>query len=502
MKTNSIFFLLLLTSSLAFSQAKSFKRGVGYGYHSVGDMNTASAGISWWYNWAPQPEAAIKNTYSNYNVDFTPMAWNAAGISGINTYVSQDNKVKYILGFNEPNFIGQANMTPSQAAAAWPALQAIADQYGLKLVSPAVNYCGNCVSENGTVYTNPFKWLDDFFTACPNCRVDYIALHWYGGGNSMTGYINDARKYGKPIWVTEFADWESTGVTAEVQKNYLAGTTNFLERDPAVFRYSWFIGRGPGATTYPYLDLYGPVSGTMTPLGQIYLDIPVYDSTKVSPVPGRIEAEEYYQQNGIFGELTKDVDGFMNIGYTDAGDWLKYKINVSTTGAYTLTSRYAGTAVGKFDVYVDDLKKGTVNTTNTSGWQNWATATTTLNMNAGEHILKLQVVTSGFNLNWINFTALTTGLNESNLQTLDATVYPNPVAGKRFKITLNSYCSDDISVQLIDLTGKIVYENKIGKLNGTEIDVNLENMNDIRKGIYNLTVRSKEGFLNRKIVLL
>src|SRR5450759_90634 len=256
MKPYALLILFLFTALQLSCQVKSSKRGVSYGSHSAADMNTASSGISWWYNWAAQPDADIRTNYSVYNVDFVPQAWNAAGISGVDAWVSQDPKVKYILGFNEPNFIDQANMTPSQAAAAWPQLQAVADHYGLKLISPAVNYCGSCVYENGTTYTNPFTWLDDFFTACKGCRVDYIALHWYGGGNSMAGYIEDARKYGKPIWVTEFADWES-GITAENQKSYLAGTVNFLERDPDVFRYSWFIGRGGGANVYPYIDLYG-----------------------------------------------------------------------------------------------------------------------------------------------------------------------------------------------------------------------------------------------------
>jgi hypothetical protein len=501
MKTYFLLFIFSIFSSLIYSQQKSFKRGVAYGHHSAADLNTASAVISWWYNWSSQPDYDIQTNYADYNVDFVPQAWNAAGISGINSWVSQDNKVKYILGFNEPNFIQQANMTPLQAAAAWPQLQAIADQYGLKLVSPAVNYCGNCVSENGTVYTNPFKWLDDFFAACPTCRVDYIALHWYGGGNSMSGYINDARKYGKPIWVTEFADWENTGVTAEIQKNYLAGTTNFLERDPDVFRYSWFIGRSSGgAATYPYLDLYG-LYGKMTALGQIYLDIPVYDSTSIFQIPGRIEAEEYYKQSGLFGELTQDVDGFMNIGYTDAGDWLKYKISVTKSGTYTITSRYAGTATGSYNIYIDDVYTTTVNTTNTSGWQTWASVLNTVNLTAGEHMLKLLIVAKGFNLNWLSITEGAAGINEMSLNQLDATVYPNPVIDKKFKVTFKSFCSNDITIQILDLSGKVVYSYKIEKLNGKDIEIDLNSIKDISNGIYNLSIKSREGYMNKKIAI-
>ncbi len=500
MKTHAFLFLFIITISSTSGQQKSYKRGVAYGYHSAADMDAASVGISWWYNWAAQPDAAIQSTYSNYNVDFTPQAWNAPGINGVSSWVAQDDKVKYLLGFNEPNFKSQANMTPSQAAAAWPQLQAIADLHGLKLVSPAVNYCGDCVEENGIVYNNPFKWLDDFFTACVGCRVDYIALHWYGGGNSMTGYIDDARKYGKPIWVTEFANWDNA-VTPESQKSYLAGTTNFLERDPDVFRYSWFIGRtSGGVTAYPYLDLYGS-NGTMSELGQIYLDIPVYDSLMVYQIPGRIEAEEYYKQSGIFSELTNDADGFMNIGYTSAGDWLKYKINVTESGIYTLTSRYAGTSAGSFDIYIDDIKKGTVYTTNTSGWQNWASVLTQLNLAAGVHILKLQVVTQGFNLNWLDISRGATGINEVPKLHLEAEVYPNPVIDKKFKISFNSNWSGKVNIRILDLTGKVVYSYKIDKLTNRSIEIDLSQINNMNKGIYNLSITGKEGCMNRKISL-
>jgi hypothetical protein len=494
-----MFLLFMAITAFLYSQNKSYKRGVGYGYHSVADMNTASKGISWWYNWAAQPDVAIRNTYADYNVDFTPQAWNAAEINGVSTWVSQDDKIKYLLGFNEPNFKAQANMTPTQAAAAWPQLQAIADQYDLKLVSPAVNYCGDCVSENGKVYYSPFDWLDDFFASCAGCRVDFIALHWYGGGNSMTGYIDDARKYGKPIWITEFANWEA-GVTPAGQKSYLAGTTNFLERDPDVYRYSWFIGRGPGENTYPYIDLYG-ANGEMTDLGQLYLDIPVYDSTFVNEVPGKIEAEEYYLQSGIFAELTNDADGFMNIGYTDAGDWVKYKISVADSGTYQFTTRYAGTAVGKFDLYVDDIKKGTVNTSNTNNWQSWASVTNSIRLETGEHVLKLVVVVKGFNLNWLSFAKGSAGISDLSLHLLKADVYPNPVTENEFKIIFQNNCPDILTIQIVDLTGKTLLIKKFENIIGNEIRMNLGDIPEINKGMYTLMIRSKAGYTNKKIVL-
>ncbi len=47
--------------------------------------------------------------------------------------------------------------TPAQAAALWPTVEAFADAHNLKIVSPALNYCGGSCNE-----TNPFTWLDAF----------------------------------------------------------------------------------------------------------------------------------------------------------------------------------------------------------------------------------------------------------------------------------------------------------------------------------------------------
>ncbi|REE80763.1 putative secreted protein (Por secretion system target) [Lutibacter oceani] len=396
--------VLLILFNQGFAQNKSYKRGVSYGYHSINDMQKASENISWWYNWGVEPDAAIRDTYQNYNVDFAPMAWNQLGIEPAKNWVSQDTNVKYILGFNEPNFIEQANMTPSESALAWAELQAVAEEFNLKTVGPAVNYCGVCVEENGTAYNDPFVYLDDFFEACTGCEVDYIALHWYGGGNSIVGYVNEARKYGKPIWVTEFASGDTSNPVENVEEqiNYLAGTVNFLERDPDVYRYAWFIGRtNSGADAYPYIDLYG-ADGELTDLGKMYMDIPVYDPDYKFQIPGRIEAEEYYLMSGLFAEITKDTNGFLNLGWTDNNDWATYKINVSETGVYNLRTRVSGSNTGIIDFLIDGISAVIVNTPNTGGWQNWQTITSQIELTAGEHLLKMDIKDAGFNINWID----------------------------------------------------------------------------------------------------
>ena len=491
---------MLLFSCVVYSQSKSYKRGVAYGYHSVKDMEKASQNISWWYNWATLPELAVRNTYSNYNVDFTPMAWNSSGISGVSSWVDKDSMINYILGFNEPNFKEQANMTPKQAAAAWPALQKVAKKHNLKIVSPAVNYCGNCVSEGGTTYNNPFTYLDHFFAACDTCQVDYIGLHWYGSGNSIVSYVNNARKYGKPIWMTEFASWDASNPvkTVEDQKKYLAGAVNFLERDSAVYRYSWFIGRtSGGAKTYPYLDLYS-TTGMLTELGQLYMDIPVYDPNQRFQVPGRIEAEEYYRMSGLYAEPTSDTEGFLNMGWAEKSDWAEYKINVQESGTYSLNARVAGISAGAADILIDNQLKVTINTPNTGGYQNWRTVSKEIQLEAGEHILKI-VIKGGFNFNWFEISNPT--FANKDLQILESVVYPNPVTNGIITIELkDAIAGDDYTCSLFDLQGRKVLQTEVFPDRILfQIDLNKEQK--LPSGLYYLHIGGGKSVASHKIFI-
>jgi hypothetical protein len=258
--------------------ARSFKRGICYGYHSPADMAAIAPGVSWWYNWAVTPENSVADTFQDLNMEFVPMAWNGGfDQARLRTFLQSHPDVKYILGFNEPNFISQANMTPSAAAAAWPALEAIADEFGLEIVGPAVNFCGDCVSENGTVYTDPVDYLDDFFAACSDCRVDYIAVHNYMCYQSaLEWYIGNFYKYGKRIWLTEFACWDQPAsvVTRQFQIDYMRDAVAALESDTMVFRYAWFIGRTGNIDSYPYQSIFAEAPGVLTELGSQYVDLP------------------------------------------------------------------------------------------------------------------------------------------------------------------------------------------------------------------------------------
>jgi hypothetical protein len=242
------------------------KRGDAYGYHSTADLTALSSpgsGIRWWYNWAKTPDSGVAGSYQGLGVEFVPMIWGANFISGAASQIPQG--AKYLLTFNEPNFFSQANLTPAQAAALWPQIEQIASQRGLKIVSPALNYCGGGCNE-----TDPFVWFDKFFAACPNCRVDYLAVHWYACSlSALKNYINGMKKYGKPIWLTEWSCLDSPG-DAQGEIAYMNAAVPYLESEPAVFRYAWFTGRFNSSPRVNLLDA-GP--GALSAVGQNYVGL-------------------------------------------------------------------------------------------------------------------------------------------------------------------------------------------------------------------------------------
>lgn len=263
-----VFVLVILISGLvnfAYGQDKSPKRGI-CGDASPADLAVFAPSISWYYDWGVEPPSVAQGQLSG--IEWVPMCWGAvdqADIADIEAIIP--DTAKYLLGFNEPNFKSQANITPDQAAAMWPILEQIATDKGLELVSPAVNWCGDCVEG---VTNDPTDWLDKFFAACIFCKVDYIAIHNYAPYSSaLKSYIEKFRKYDRPLWITEFAPWDPPKPDYNGVVQYMLETIPVLEKDTSVFRYTWFATR---VNINQDISLLG-ANGTMTKLGQLYANM-------------------------------------------------------------------------------------------------------------------------------------------------------------------------------------------------------------------------------------
>ena len=107
------YLIILCVSCLGFSftqaQTRSFKRGVGFNNLLTGDVQALSPGVSWGYNWG-QSGSNNDAAFSKYNFEYVPMCWNGVNTAQLRTLLLAHPEIKYILGFNEPNFKAQANL--------------------------------------------------------------------------------------------------------------------------------------------------------------------------------------------------------------------------------------------------------------------------------------------------------------------------------------------------------------------------------------------------------
>jgi hypothetical protein len=215
--------------------ARTSKKGVSVWTFSGVDRALSKSGAAWYYTWATGHQG-IK---SPRGVQFVPMIWGPGSVTTANLRQVR-REGPYLLGFNEPDNASQSNMTVAQALALWPRLMAT----HLKLGSPAV----------ATDAATPGGWLDQFMTGAraDGYRVNFIAVHWYGGDFATSAAVHQLESYLRaiharyhlPIWLTEFALIRFGATTVfpspRQQADFVTAATTMLQRLRFVQRYAWF----------------------------------------------------------------------------------------------------------------------------------------------------------------------------------------------------------------------------------------------------------------------
>lgn len=404
-------FLLLLLCSIifldtAYSQGIPSKRGIASTNIHPADLDIMSGRIAWWYNWSTEPTNIQDNSPNDRNVDYVPMTHRSDfDETALRQYLDNHPNVEYLLAFNEPNFVDQANLTPQELANIWPRLESIADDYQLQLISAAVNYSpGEVNIPNTEDNGSPFAYLDAFFEACPHCRVDYIAVHSYMA--SVDSFKQNIRqfyeRYHKPVWVTEWnLSLPEQTETLEQQMNYMAETVRWMDQSDEVFRYAWFVGRSShGSQNWPYMDLLD-APGQWSILGKLYQGI--QSPQDYRQIPAVIQAQDAITLSGFTHRVSdnQDIQLFSKTG--SQSQTLSYQIDVKTPRSYNLTLHYAAQQYSEVTILVDGTAQKKLSLWNTGSIYYWADSISTINIPFGQHTITLQVNSGKPNFDWLKF---------------------------------------------------------------------------------------------------
>ncbi|HET6292930.1 MAG TPA: carbohydrate-binding protein [Kribbella sp.] len=135
-----------------------------------------------------------------------------------------------------------------------------------------------------------------------------------------------------------------------------------------------------------------------------------------TPIGEKVEAESYVAQHGWtdgganFVENNPAASGGKNVGWTAAGNWLQYRVDVAQAGTYNVEFRVAnGTgAVATDAVSLRDASGAVlakVSVPDTGGWASYQSVSAQVTLPAGDQLITLFCETGGFNVDYLRLTS-------------------------------------------------------------------------------------------------
>lgn len=254
------------------------KKGICVNTRDMGAaVDPADLNLGWYYSWGRQSfkESEYQNT-KFYDLEFVPMVWGEPNVSFSRIFEdAQAQDYKYMLAYNEPDLSAEANVPADTMALRWR--NGFMKYKGnMRLGSPAPSTANVPVES---------KWWEEYWwslTSSERSNTSFIAFHRYCEKyNAESAYdflmlIDETyAKYKKPIWVTEFAVWntnKNNPTEYNNAKEFMKIVCKGLNERSYVERYSWFSpsytsGDATGSALFDY------ATGQLSEIGKIYAQI-------------------------------------------------------------------------------------------------------------------------------------------------------------------------------------------------------------------------------------
>ena len=203
------------------------------GYASGDETDNELLQTTWYYDWSAGSGTRTNREYTgmrhheqgNQNDGDWSGAWQSWSV--IN---GQDQKVPMVLGQNEPDNTSGQDEVYTPVTGASTRTDGSGNHLGSTegLIDHAAEFLTSGMRIGTFATCNPnTSWVKSYVNECRkrNIRVDFVATHWYKGGQSPSAFINDLKALhdatGLPVWITEWnngANWTSeSGFTTDSQ---------------------------------------------------------------------------------------------------------------------------------------------------------------------------------------------------------------------------------------------------------------------------------------------
>jgi lysophospholipase L1-like esterase len=244
-------------------------------------------------------------------------------------------------------------------------------------------------------WINGGEWLKYTVNVASSGSYSFVARAASPGGSAQFQIEVDQTNVTGPITVNATGGWQT-------YQNFTSPSVS-LTAGPHVIRIYAITG-GFNLTKVTASSVGGPYGGTP------------------QAIPGVIQAANYdlggegvgYHDNdaanlggqyrlseGVDIENAGDTGGGYDVGWINGGEWLKYTVNVASSGSYSFVARAASPGgSAQFQLEVDQTNvTGPITVNATGGWQTYQNFTSpSVSLTAGPHVIRIYAITGGFNL--------------------------------------------------------------------------------------------------------
>jgi len=215
-----------------------------------------------------------------------------------------------------------------------------------------------------------------------------------------------------------------------------------------------------------------------------------------------------YRNDGVDIEACNDPfsNGY-NVGWTQTGEWLKYTINVVTTGTYNILLNVSAPNIGgKIIVSINGSTVGSIlDVPATGGWQNWQTISgPNVWLPQGTHSLQVRFFFGNFNFGYtkFNLSAVDVENDNKNIPTEFSLKqnYPNPF-NPITHISWQSPISSWQTLKIYDALGKEIATLVDEYRNAGYYELEFEASN-LPSGVYFYKLKTGNYMDTKKLILL